>query len=78
MEDITFKHKQSHLNLEIRFQVLMKHMELELVAFGVTAMTRDYDMLKGYYNSNSNNSIMVISENCKELMSGAHKISQNF
>ena len=56
----------------------MKHIELELVAFGVTAMPRDYDMLKGYYNSNSNNPIMVISENCKELMSGEHKLSQNF
>ena len=56
----------------------MKHIELELVAFGVTAMPRDYGMLKGYYNSNSNNPIMVISENCKELMSGAHKVSQNF
>ena len=76
MEDITFKHKQSHLNLEIRFLVLMKHIELELVAFGVTAMPRDYGMLKGYYNSNSINPIMVISEDCKELMSGVHKLSQ--
>ena len=56
----------------------MEHIELELVAFGVTAMPRDYGMLKGYYNSNSNNPIMVILENCKELMSGAHKLSQNF
>ena len=56
----------------------MKHIKLELVAFEVTAMPRDYDMLKGYYNSNLNNPIMVISENCKELISGVHKLSQNF
>ena len=53
----------------------MKHIELELVAFGVTAMPRDYGMLKGYYNSNSNKPIMAISENCKELMSEVYKLS---
>ena len=78
MEDISFKHKQSYLNLEIRFLVLMKHIELKLVAFEVTAMPRDYGMLWGYYILNLNKLIMAILENCKELMSIVHKLSQNF
>ena len=53
----------------------MKHVEVEYVAFEVTTMPMDYDMLWGYYNSILTNPNMIISENCKELMSEAHELS---
>ena len=61
----------------MNFQVLVpfNNVKFEIIAFGVIAMPMDYGLLKDYYNSNLNKYNMIISENCKESMSGAHELS---